>query len=1509
MRLNLFFILSLLGISGIAQTTRTCTGSTNTDWQTASNWSPSGVPAAADPVIINSTTNQPALSGSASIASLTVNSGAVLNLGSYNLTVIGSFTGNSATVNNGSLLTGSATVTNCTFGAKLTSSGGTIQLRNSTFNDRVTVIQTGSANTTSYGNTFNEPTRLTNSSAGFLSFGVGVADVFNDSLFATVTASKALYLAHSSAGNQFNSYVEFNKTSSATSTGVFVGSTVHSTILKAAVTIKSVAPLNWQSAVFTNCTFDSLATLVVNSGSFTHGQLSFVGCKIYSATNITLGSSAQLLLGTNTIVHNTFVASTASVILGAVEFKQHCTITKTGSSTDLSGGPVICRGTNLFKNSGTGLFWLGNNGANKFYQGLSVENSGAGTLQFTLTNAADSIVGTTNITTSAGILVLGTAGGANQPLLVGNIALNINGGGVYLYGLKQASTGTITASTFSGGLMFNGFKQLGTSPINLSGSGIFTVKSGSEFRGDVTVSAGRISVLGGEFFEEVFFNQTGIFATQGEGYPVFHKDVEFKCSGTGIFQLNYPHTTFTYDGNLILNNASGNLQLGYVGTHQVKGDVIFKGAHNINSWSNKIVLNGTLNQSIKREHNFTPNVLRLEINKPSGTATLETPLIVALDLSLQKGELHTTATNFPTLGSTATITGGSDSSYVVGPISKIGTAAFTFPTGGNGSYAPIGIDAVASSCTFKANYIAEDPDSLYPRSQKDTTLGFVNRCGYWSLDRTSGTQNTKVTLGWSNNPCFAPRPVDVKLSNWNSNSWNNSGTVSYQGNSQIGKVSMLNNYSGSYPLVANLTGKCYKDVTYKTNYDTLIYGLSGIVFITPGNAKEIRLEIDNSLVYVRQDSIIEFENFSNNSNLKLQYVEQEGCAHALEKTIKAKRSRSCKNSLETNPRVSCQCGTDITSFAQIGDNAETNRYLNRGYTPNGDGDLSTPIKRIGLNLIVVQDITNPNLNFQNIPLHSNALYDAFELNNFWSVQLRFLQIDPSSDPDPFTVNSDLSNSRIEFYIANLFFMEVSPTIFNAQYFYNTEQQALVTLARERYGCVIDERINYFLVKNLTTPPVQSDQNEAAGITDKPSCNLNFQHNVFSEAVYGNYMANQAFNTSGAGYGHWIYAFTNHAAHELGHNLDLNHTYDNCSTEDAIPDFDPLGDVFYIDPNNGNNLTCPHDGNDNICGTAPNPFINNPNDPCYTETTNNLMGALFLTSHHLSPLQIGKIHKATSVTSLRKYVDKEKNSCPYSSIPININTNETLYLDIRLYNDLIVRSGNTLTITCRVEFPDGAALVVEPGARLVLKGNALLTGACTMWKGVRVMGLQNADQGTFATTQQGVIEMYPGTTIENAEEAVFMGDINNNMSGVAGGVIFADGATFRNNYRSIAFHQYGQLLSQIGNPSFSSISEIKNCNFICNAHLKNPNYFNRDGSRQGSKHFVTMWDIRGVDFTDNTFENTVEYEIVSNCTASTYSWDDDSRGTGIGTFDAQFNLISTNPSTGQRNRFINLTRGI
>src|SRR5260370_22903778 len=50
--------------------TKTWTGSVSTDWNTAGNWSPPGVPASADDVVIGTTANSPTLS----VSGTTVNS-------------------------------------------------------------------------------------------------------------------------------------------------------------------------------------------------------------------------------------------------------------------------------------------------------------------------------------------------------------------------------------------------------------------------------------------------------------------------------------------------------------------------------------------------------------------------------------------------------------------------------------------------------------------------------------------------------------------------------------------------------------------------------------------------------------------------------------------------------------------------------------------------------------------------------------------------------------------------------------------------------------------------------------------------------------------------------------------------------------------------------------------------------------------------------------------------------------------------------------------------------------------------------------------------------------------------------------------------------------------------------------------------------------------------------------------------------------------------------------------
>lgn len=81
------------GATGGAAPPKTWTGSVSTDWNTAGNWSPSGVPTATDSVTIPNVTNQPHLhTGAFTVRGLSIQSGALVSLDTVTLTVLGSLT-------------------------------------------------------------------------------------------------------------------------------------------------------------------------------------------------------------------------------------------------------------------------------------------------------------------------------------------------------------------------------------------------------------------------------------------------------------------------------------------------------------------------------------------------------------------------------------------------------------------------------------------------------------------------------------------------------------------------------------------------------------------------------------------------------------------------------------------------------------------------------------------------------------------------------------------------------------------------------------------------------------------------------------------------------------------------------------------------------------------------------------------------------------------------------------------------------------------------------------------------------------------------------------------------------------------------------------------------------------------------------------------------------------------------------------------------------------------------
>jgi hypothetical protein len=254
----------------------------------------------------------------------------------------------------------------------------------------------------------------------------------------------------------------------------------------------------------------------------------------------------------------------------------------------------------------------------------------------------------------------------------------------------------------------------------------------------------------------------------------------------------------------------------------------------------------------------------------------------------------------------------------------------------------------------------------------------------------------------------------------------------------------------------------------------------------------------------------------------------------------------------------------------------------------------------------------------------------------------------------------------------------------------------------------------------------------------------------------------------------------HLAHELGHGLDLYHTYS-------------LGA-----------------GNNNTMGGDQSNFS-------------------------MLASQMGRAHRSTVIENQWNGGYEVRNFVTgYSTTPYEVTTNEEWDFSMKFYQDIVVKSGNTLTIKCEIQFVPEAGITVEKGAKLIIDGGKLTNENYyrSQWKGIKVLGDRNVKQNTLT---QGLVWLKNGAIIENAHKGITTGpDFNE-----TGGIIRASNSHFLNNKRDVEFLSYHSHPS-INNPTFESNNQswFTNCTFEINddyvdANTPFPN--------------VTLWDVNGVHF--------------------------------------------------------------
>jgi hypothetical protein len=162
-------------------------------------------------------------------------------------------------------------------------------------------------------------------------------------------------------------------------------------------------------------------------------------------------------------------------------------------------------------------------------------------------------------------------------------------------------------------------------------------------------------------------------------------------------------------------------------------------------------------------------VNNLTVNNATGIATtgvsLQQHFNVAGTLNLQQGHFTTFLDSLITINAGAAVVGGSDNSFVNGPMKKIGSSTFTFPIGKlqvantynasglAGGWRPFGISNLGSTATdgYTAEFFLHDANLIgLVNSPGIPQLLRVSPCEYWGLkrDATNSLTNISVTLHW-----------------------------------------------------------------------------------------------------------------------------------------------------------------------------------------------------------------------------------------------------------------------------------------------------------------------------------------------------------------------------------------------------------------------------------------------------------------------------------------------------------------------------------------------------------------------------------------------------------------------------------------------------------------------------------------------------------------------------------------------------------------------------------------
>lgn len=532
---KLFLLLILtFSVSYLSsQTSYVWNGGTSTDWNTNTNWTPNGIPGAADNATIVTGSNNCVLAGNTSLTNLTITTG-TLNLNGFTLNTTGVVACNGGECNNGTF---NSTATSLTFagttmGANVTANVTEVYFNGSTFNGNVTVSKNGATNAQSNGkNIFNGTTSITNAGTGYLLLTNGAAgrnETFNGATTLNTTNTGALYIGYT-RDVAINANLTINNTAS---TGNIQIGRVGVVSLNTGVSITcgtfSGAALNLYNVAQTGST-----ALTLSPGSA--GAVNIYGSTINGSLTVNAG----------------LVTAQTSTFASAVNYNISGTINNAWST----GGNVY-NGVLTINNSSNGYTGFANGVADTYNADVYANNT----------------------STTGGRIIFGNncTSQFNGNIYVSQSGPNTSGGGIALgWGgtfpiINIAATKSIiTSGTYNSGyLQLYRIQQADATPINLTTTGTTNVTlNGNIFTGNLTVTAPDITPYGGTYNGAATFNKTGGTSNHNNGnLNIFNSTCTInQTSSTGYFMLGYNSADQFNDNITVTSTNIGGIRLGHTG--------------------------------------------------------------------------------------------------------------------------------------------------------------------------------------------------------------------------------------------------------------------------------------------------------------------------------------------------------------------------------------------------------------------------------------------------------------------------------------------------------------------------------------------------------------------------------------------------------------------------------------------------------------------------------------------------------------------------------------------------------------------------------------------------------------------------------------------------------------------------------------------------------------------------------------------------------------------------------